>query len=184
MRISTRYGAPTPDDLDELLALVWKKPSFFLAHPKAIAAFERECTWPGEPPVTVSLLATSATSQRGKPLVGHADQHALWSADAGRSRRIVGAGMEEAIVLPGTSESDCGVRAGMHLARRATGNGELVSYVGDVAAWEAARGPCGSARAMERRRRTISTNCWRWYGRSHRSSWHIRKRLRRSSGNA
>src|SRR6478735_3862784 len=43
MRISTRYGAPTPDDLDELLALVWKKPSFFLAHPKAIAAFEREC---------------------------------------------------------------------------------------------------------------------------------------------
>lgn len=39
MRISTRYGAPTPDDLDELLALVWKKPAFFLAHPKAIAAF-------------------------------------------------------------------------------------------------------------------------------------------------
>ena len=42
MRISTRYGAPTPDDLDELLALVWKKPAFFLAHPKAIAAFGRE----------------------------------------------------------------------------------------------------------------------------------------------
>ena len=40
MRISTRYGAPTPDDLDELLALVWKKPAFFLADPKAIAAFE------------------------------------------------------------------------------------------------------------------------------------------------
>ena len=50
MRISTRYGAPTPDDLDELLALVWKKPAFFLAHPKAIAAFERECTWRGVPP--------------------------------------------------------------------------------------------------------------------------------------
>ncbi|QVL32659.1 cyclic nucleotide-binding domain-containing protein [Telmatocola sphagniphila] len=49
MRISTRYGAPTPDDLDELLALVWKKPAFFLAHPKAIAAFERECTWRGVP---------------------------------------------------------------------------------------------------------------------------------------
>ena len=53
MRISTRYGAPTPDDLDELLALVWKKPAFFLAHPKAIAAFERECTWRGVPPVTI-----------------------------------------------------------------------------------------------------------------------------------
>ena len=42
MRISPRYGAPTPDDLDELLALVWKKPAFFLAHPKAIAAFLRD----------------------------------------------------------------------------------------------------------------------------------------------
>jgi hypothetical protein len=56
MRISTRYGAPTPDDLDELLALVWKKPSFFLAHPKAIAAFERECTWRGVPPVNSEYL--------------------------------------------------------------------------------------------------------------------------------
>jgi hypothetical protein len=44
MRISTRYGAPTPDDLDELLALVWKKPAFFLAHPKAIAAFVNYAT--------------------------------------------------------------------------------------------------------------------------------------------
>ncbi len=58
MRISTRYGAPTPDDLDELLALVWKKPAFFLAHPKAIAAFERECTWRGVPPVTMQLFGT------------------------------------------------------------------------------------------------------------------------------
>ena len=33
MRISTRYGAPTPDDLDDLLALVWKKPAFFLRIP-------------------------------------------------------------------------------------------------------------------------------------------------------
>lgn len=54
MRISTRYGAPTPDDLDELLALVWKKPAFFLAHPKAIAAFERECTWRGVPLVQLT----------------------------------------------------------------------------------------------------------------------------------
>ena len=48
-RISTRYGSPTPDDLDELLSLVWKQPAFFLAHPRAIAAFERECTWRGVP---------------------------------------------------------------------------------------------------------------------------------------
>jgi len=69
MRISTRYGAPTPDDLDELLALVWKKPAFFLAHPKAIAAFERECTWRGVPPVTTLLFGTPVITWRGVPIV-------------------------------------------------------------------------------------------------------------------
>lgn len=69
MRISTRYGAPTPDDLDELLALVWKKPAFFLAHPKAIAAFERECTWRGVPPPTINLFGTQVITWRGVPLV-------------------------------------------------------------------------------------------------------------------
>ena len=69
MRISTRYGAPTPDDLDELLALVWKKPAFFLAHPKAIAAFERECTWRGTPPPTIDLFGTPVITWRGIPLV-------------------------------------------------------------------------------------------------------------------
>jgi hypothetical protein len=69
MRISTRYGAPTPDDLDELLALVWKKPAFFLAHPRAIAAFERECTWRGVPPVTIPLLGVPVITWRGVPLI-------------------------------------------------------------------------------------------------------------------
>jgi hypothetical protein len=69
MRISTRYGAPTPDDLDELLALVWKKPAFFLAHPKAIAAFERECTWRGVPPATMDLFGVPVVTWRGVPLV-------------------------------------------------------------------------------------------------------------------
>ena len=68
-RISARFGTPTPDDLDELLALVWKKPAFFLAHPKAIAAFERECTWRGVPPVTTLLLGAPVLTWRGVPLV-------------------------------------------------------------------------------------------------------------------
>lgn len=41
-RIKTRTGAPTPDDLDELISKVWKEPAFFLAHPLTIAAFGRE----------------------------------------------------------------------------------------------------------------------------------------------
>jgi hypothetical protein len=69
LRISTRYGGPTPDDLDELLALVWKKPAFFLAHPKAIAAFGRECTWRGTPPPTFNVFGTPVITWRGVPII-------------------------------------------------------------------------------------------------------------------
>lgn len=41
-RIFTRTGPPTPDDFDELLSRR-RKSRFFLAHPRAIAAFGREC---------------------------------------------------------------------------------------------------------------------------------------------
>jgi hypothetical protein len=68
-RIQTRKGAPTPDDLDELLTKVWKEPSFFLAHPRAIAAFGRECTRRGVPPPTVTLFGTPFLTWRGIPLV-------------------------------------------------------------------------------------------------------------------
>ncbi|MBQ3635428.1 MAG: cyclic nucleotide-binding domain-containing protein [Bacteroidales bacterium] len=68
-RISTRYGAPTPDDLDELLSLVWKEPSFFVANPRAIAAFERECTWRGVPPVTTDIHGTRVILWRGVPII-------------------------------------------------------------------------------------------------------------------
>jgi len=68
-RIKTRTGAPTPDDLDELLAKVWKEPGFFLAHPRAIAAFGRECTRRGVPPPTVSLFGSQFLTWRGVPLI-------------------------------------------------------------------------------------------------------------------
>ncbi len=62
-------GAPTPDDLDELLTKVWKEPAFFLAHPLAIAAFGRECTRRGVPPPTASLFGAQFLTWRGVPLV-------------------------------------------------------------------------------------------------------------------
>lgn len=69
MRISTRGGTATPDDLDELIAKVWKEPAFFLAHPRAIAAFGRECTRRGVPPPTVTLFGSPFLTWRGLPLV-------------------------------------------------------------------------------------------------------------------
>ena len=68
-RISTRKGAPTPDDLDELLTKVWKEPSFFIANPQAIAAFGRECTRRGVPPPTVTLFGNPFLTWRGIPLI-------------------------------------------------------------------------------------------------------------------
>jgi hypothetical protein len=67
--VKTRNGQPTPDDLDELLSKVWKEPAFFLAHPKAIAAFGRECTRRGVPPPTVSLFGSQFITWRGIPLI-------------------------------------------------------------------------------------------------------------------
>lgn len=69
MRVKTRASAPTPDDLDELIARVWKEPGFFLAHPQAIAAFGRECTRRGVPPPTVSLFGSQFLTWRGIPLI-------------------------------------------------------------------------------------------------------------------
>ena len=68
-KLKTRKGAPTPDDLDELLTKVWKEPSLFLAHPRAIAAFGRECTRRGVPPPTVTLFGTPFLTWRGVPLI-------------------------------------------------------------------------------------------------------------------
>jgi Phage capsid-like protein len=69
MRIATRTGAPTPDDLDDLIAKVWKEPAFFLAHPRAIAAFGRECTRRGVPPPTITMFGSPFVTWRGIPLV-------------------------------------------------------------------------------------------------------------------
>jgi hypothetical protein len=68
-RISTLTGAPTPDDMDDLIAKVWKEPGFFLTHPLAIAAFGRECTRRGVPPPTVSLFGSQFLTWRGLPLI-------------------------------------------------------------------------------------------------------------------
>ncbi len=68
-RIDTRTGAPTPDDLDELLSKVWKEPGFILTHPAGIAAFGRECTRRGVPPPTVSLFGSQFITWRGIPLI-------------------------------------------------------------------------------------------------------------------
>jgi CRP-like cAMP-binding protein len=68
MRIPTRSGPPTPGDLDELLSLVWKEPAFFLAHPRSIAAFGRECTKAGIYPDAIDVGGHRLPAWRGVPI--------------------------------------------------------------------------------------------------------------------
>ena len=64
MRISTRYGAPTPDDLDELLALVWKKPAFSCAS-EGDRGVRAGMHLAGVPPVTQEPLRRGGDYLRG-----------------------------------------------------------------------------------------------------------------------
>jgi hypothetical protein len=67
-RIPTRSGPPTPDDMDELISRR-RKPEFLLAHPRAIAAFGRECTKRGIYPSTVDFHGHHIPAWRGIPVL-------------------------------------------------------------------------------------------------------------------
>ncbi|MGH3377963.1 MAG: family 2B encapsulin nanocompartment shell protein, partial [Actinoallomurus sp.] len=67
-RIHARVGPPTPDDLDELLSRR-RKSNFFLAHPRTIAAFGRECNRRGLYPQSIEMNGRAVTSWRGVPIL-------------------------------------------------------------------------------------------------------------------
>jgi hypothetical protein len=67
-RITTRTGPPTPDDLDELLCRR-RRSHFFLAHPRAIAAFGRQCSRRGAYPAQVEVAGHRLLTWRGVPLL-------------------------------------------------------------------------------------------------------------------
>lgn len=66
-RISTFTGPPTPDDMDELLSMR-RKTKVFLAHPKAIAAFFRQCNRRGLVPGTAGVDGHEVPAWRGVPI--------------------------------------------------------------------------------------------------------------------
>jgi hypothetical protein len=67
-RLAPVEGPPTPDDLDELLCRR-RDSRFFLAHPRAIAAFGRECSRRGIYPDSVPMGERSAPAWRGVPIL-------------------------------------------------------------------------------------------------------------------
>ncbi|MFD9002532.1 family 2B encapsulin nanocompartment shell protein [Streptomyces sp. NPDC059582] len=66
-RISTFTGPPTPDDMDELLSMR-RETKLFLAHPKAIAAFFRQCNRRGLMPGSTTVDGHRIPAWRGVPI--------------------------------------------------------------------------------------------------------------------
>ncbi|GAA2877432.1 hypothetical protein GCM10020220_078930 [Nonomuraea rubra] len=66
-RIYTWSGPPTPDDLDELISMR-RKTRLLLAHPKAIAAFFRECNKRGLVVGSTEVNGHEVPSWRGIPI--------------------------------------------------------------------------------------------------------------------
>ncbi|MFI7298387.1 family 2B encapsulin nanocompartment shell protein [Streptomyces sp. NPDC050121] len=66
-RVSAFTGPPTPDDMDELLSMR-RKTKLFLAHPKAIAAFFRQCNRRGLVPGTATVEGHEIPAWRGVPI--------------------------------------------------------------------------------------------------------------------
>ncbi|GHO94578.1 Crp/Fnr family transcriptional regulator [Reticulibacter mediterranei] len=66
--LQTRIGPPTPDDLDALLSRR-RRTHFFLAHPRTIAAFGKECNRLGIYSPAVELHGVKVAAWRGVPLL-------------------------------------------------------------------------------------------------------------------
>lgn len=66
-RIRSRDGRPTPHAMDDLLSRR-RKSRFFLAHPRAIAAFGRECSRLGIYPDPVEVEGSRFMAWRGVPI--------------------------------------------------------------------------------------------------------------------
>ncbi|WP_035839962.1 family 2B encapsulin nanocompartment shell protein [Kitasatospora azatica] len=66
-RITTWSGPPTPDDMDDLLAMR-RGTDLFLAHPKAITAFFRECNKRGLAPEGTEVGGHRVPAWRGVPI--------------------------------------------------------------------------------------------------------------------
>lgn len=67
-RIRPRTGPPTPDDMDALLSMR-RSTEFFLAHPRTLAAFRRQCTDRGIHPTHAGVDGKPVPAWRGVPMV-------------------------------------------------------------------------------------------------------------------
>jgi hypothetical protein len=98
-RIQSQTGPPTPDDLDELLSMR-RSTRLIFAHPRAIAAFGRECSSRGIYPASVDVAGSVVPAWRGVPIFPC-------------NKIPVTAGRTSSIIAMRTGEEDQGV-VGLH----------------------------------------------------------------------
>lgn len=69
MRIHGSGQPLSPDHMDSLLSLVWNRPAFFVAHPRAIETFHHECNARGLNVETVEMFGVPFSTWRGIPIL-------------------------------------------------------------------------------------------------------------------
>lgn len=109
-RLQPHDGVPSPDDMDELLSRR-RGSKLFLAHPKAIAAFGRECNKRGLVPESIDVAGNRIPTWRGCP-----------STRATRSRSATPGPPRSSACVPARrsrASSGCGSRASRTRSSRA-----------------------------------------------------------------
>lgn len=69
MRIQSSGAPLSPNDLDDMLSLVWNRPALFVAHPRAIACFHHECNNRGLNVPSVEMFGVPFSVWRGIPII-------------------------------------------------------------------------------------------------------------------
>ena len=69
MRIQGSRELLSPNDLDDLLSLVWNRPAIYVAHPRAIACFHRACNDRGLNVDSVEMFGVPFSTWRGIPII-------------------------------------------------------------------------------------------------------------------
>jgi hypothetical protein len=76
-------GPPTPDVLDDLLSLAWRRPDLFVMHPLVLAEFRKRATAQSLSLEEIEIFGVPFTAWRGLPIVPSNKLHFTGKAAAG-----------------------------------------------------------------------------------------------------
>ena len=83
-------GPPTPDVLDDLLSLAWRRPDLFVMHPLVLAEFRKRASAQSLTLEEIEIFGAPFTAWRGLPIVPSNKLHFVGKAAAGGGKASSG----------------------------------------------------------------------------------------------